>query len=255
MKRLRTTFQSFLLVAGFSQKNIEAIYIGIYWKWKQMKKPCAKIKNFYLFKKGRRTLLEYTLRKKLLAGNEIFWDNNFYQSYPPLSFHWERDSLLRVKNFKLEKYLHPNHILLDIGGNLWFFSLYISHMVQHIDVIEYSQTLVEIWNILKEHEKIKNVSINQWDFTDFESQKKYDIILSFAVHKWINMSFEDYITKLLSLLQSDGIIFLESQNLEIDPFEEHLMKVQDLLEIIEMIDIHEPGGYARKWAICKQKYI
>lgn len=254
MKRLRIALQSFFLRAWLSQKNIEAIYIGIYWKWKQMKKPFAKIKNFYLFKKGRITLLEYTLRKKLLAGNEMFWDNNFYQSYPPLSFHWERDSTLRVKSYKFKKYLSKNHEVLDVWGNLWFFALYIANMVKHIEVIEYSQTLVEIWNTLKEHEKIKNVSIIQWDFTYFESQKKYDIILSFAVHKWINMSFEDYITKLLSLLQHDGIIFLESQNLEIDPFEENLKQVQENLEIIEMIDIYEPRWYARKWAICKKKY-
>lgn len=250
---MRKKINNFLLKIWFSQETIEKTYIFMYWKWKDIKKPFSKMKNTYLYIISKRSQLEYNLRKKLLSGKENFWDNDFYQSYPPLAFKGERDSQWRYKNYKLETFLDSSQQLLDIWWNVWFFSLYISKYVKSIDVLEYSKLLVDIWNEVKIHENIKNVEMIQQDFNSFDTLKKYDVIFSFAVHKWIWIPFYNYTEKLIWLLSDDGFIFLESQNLEIDPFEENMKSVENILDIIEYIDIKEPNWYLRKMAICKKK--
>ena len=202
------------------------MYIKYYKKWKQFKNPFYKWINLFLFKIWKRTEIEYILKQKLLWNKEIFWDNEFYQSYPPLWFQWERDTLLRFKNYTIEKYINKNTIILDIWWNVGFFSLYVSKYVKYIDVIEYNQNLVDIGNVLKDYEKIENISITQKDFNEFTPTKKYDIIFSFAVHKWIWMPFKEYIKKLESFLNTNWYVFLESQNLDIDPdFEKNIDEI------------------------------
>lgn len=253
MNKLRKFLRKIFLKCWFSQEQIEKFYINIYWKIKRIKNPFFKFTNYFLFKIWKRSKIEYDLKSKLLNSKEVFWDNEFYQSYPPLWFDWERDTLLRFQNYNIKKYINKNTNILDIWWNIWFFSLYISKYVKHIDLVEYSQVLVDMWNILKDYENIKNVSIMQKDFKNFCTDKKYDVIFSFAVHKWIWLPFLDYIEKIYNLLNKEWILFIESQNLDIDPdFEYNLNNCQKFFKIININSTNEKKSYLRKIAIMKK---
>jgi len=236
-----------------SQKTIEITYICIYKNWKKIKNPFYKLQNILFLRFKKITPFEYSLKRKLLSGRETFWDNEFYQSYPPLNFSGERNTVLRIKNYWIKKYLDTNKSILDVGWNTGFFSLYISSLVKNIDVLEYNQNLIDIWNSVKKYESITNVDLIYWNFLDFRSIKKYDIICSFAVHKWIGLDFVVYMEKLHWFLSKNGVVFLESQNLEIDPFEDNLKKITTFFEILTIWDTNETSWYKRKFAVLKKK--
>lgn len=256
MNKLRNYIRIALLKIWFNQNQIENFYIKMYRYLKIIKNPFYRLLNYLLYKFWIRKEIEYILKLKLLWNKEIFWDNEFYQSYPPLDFKWERDTLLRFKNYNIEKYINKDTIILDIWWNVGFFSLYISKYVKYIDVIEYNKNLVDIGNILKNYEKIDNISIIQKDFNEYTPTKKYDIIFSFAVHKWIWIPFKEYIKKLISFLNKNWYIFLESQNLDIDSdFEKNIKQIEDMFQIISLTSTNENTWYIRKIAILWQLKI
>jgi SAM-dependent methyltransferase len=133
-----------------------------------------------------------------------------YQSYPPLNIKWQRPTASRVWNYGLLKYINKDKEVLDIWWNVWFLSLYLSRFAKHVDIVEYAKYAADIWKYLQEHEKIKNVNIINWDFWEYEPNKKYDVIMSFAVHWWVWIEFNDYIKRISELLKDDWTFIIES---------------------------------------------
>lgn len=246
MKKLKSLIKKLLLKAWVSNKNIDYIYFDLY------QNKIELIKNYLLYITWRIKEIEYKLKRKVLIKKERFWDNNFYQSYPPLNFKWDRDTLKRFKTYELESYIDKDKEILDIWWNLCFFSLYTSRFVKSIDIVEYNQNLAEIWKDLRDYEKIKNVEIFNMDFKKFNTEKKYDIIFSFAIHMWVWLPFREYLEKIHFLLKDDWILFLESQDLNSDPFEENLNLIKDLFHFEKIKDSNDHENNIRKIAILKK---
>jgi len=184
---------------------------------KFIQKRYLKINNYvsllmssWRLKKGLITKIEHELRKEFLSKIQDFGTDDFYQSYPPLHIPGKRNSLCRYSIYGLDKKLSKNTEMLDIGGNIGFFSLFLSRFVKSIDIVEFNTDLTEIGGKLKKYEKIKNVSINNTDFKIFKSKKKYDIVMSLAIHKWVGMDFDLYLEKIHSHLKKGGLLLLES---------------------------------------------
>lgn len=247
MKTIRSYAKKLLIQLWVSNKKIDYIYFDLYQNKVEL------IKNYLYYKLGKINEIEYTLKRKVLIHKERFWDNNFYQSYPPLNFKWERDTLERFQTYELENYIDTQKEILDIWWNLCFFSLYTSRFVKHIDIIEYNSNLAEIWSILKEYENIKNVEIFNMDFKKFSTEKKYDIIFSFAIHMWVWLPFREYLERIHWLLKKDWILLLESQDLNSDPFEENLEQIKDLFDLIKIKDSNDHQNNIRKIAILKKQ--
>ncbi|MFW6008538.1 MAG: methyltransferase domain-containing protein [archaeon] len=170
----------------------------------------AKISNYVNYKNKRITKFEYDLKKRFLKKTQQFGVTEFYQSYPPLYFPGTRNTLCRFQIYNLKNKLNKNQEILDIGGNIGFFSAYLSKFVKQIDLIEYNKELSEIGNILIKKEKIKNMSIINKDFKIFKTTKKYDVVLSLAIHQWVNLKFEDYIERINFFLKKNGVLLIES---------------------------------------------
>lgn len=166
--------------------------------------------NFYRFKKGKIPKFEYSLRKKFLSYVTQFGTTDFYQNYPPLFISGKRSTLCRFNKYKLDEILNNHMQVLDIGGNIGFFSAYISKFADHVDLIEKNKKLTEICYDLIKHENIQNLNIQNTDFLSFKTDKKYDLIFSLAVHGWLELGFTDYINKVLYLLNHQGFLILES---------------------------------------------
>ncbi len=169
-----------------------------------------KLENVYLKKIGHISALEYKIRSMFLAWVETKWYYYPYQSYPPLNIRWQRSSASRVWNYGLLKYVDKNKTVLDIWGNVGFLSLYLSKFAKHIDIVEYAKYAAEIWKYLQKEENIKNVTIINWDFGKYKTDKKYDLIMSFAVHWWVWIEFNNYMQKISDLMTEDGTFIIES---------------------------------------------
>lgn len=254
MKKIKEIVKNILKKYWTSDKTIDIIwkYTSSWFYKYEFNNKKELLNNLLLYKKWKRKEIEYILRRKILINKEQFWVNNFYQNYPPLNFKWDRDTLSRFKTYELEKYLNKEIELLDIWWNLCFFSLYTSKFVKSIDIVEYNPNLAEIWNILKEHEKIENVEIMNLDFKQFNPNKKYDIIFSFAIHIWVWLPFINYLEKIHWLLKDDWFLFIESNDLKIDPFEENINNLKDIFEVIYFKDSNDHKWYQRKIALLKK---
>ena len=167
-------------------------------------------KNRVFYKNKQISKIEYDLKKYYLKQIRPYSSINFYQSYPPLSIRGARPTLSRYLIYDLEKYLGKDKTVLDICGNTGFFSLFIAPKVKSIDVLEIEESFANICKKLAKHEKITNISVITKDYKKFFPQKKYDLILSFAVHGHTQMEFSDYIDKTFSHLKKDGIVLIES---------------------------------------------
>ena len=142
----------------------------------------------------------------------------FYQGFDEIKIEGCRPTEKRFERYKIEKYLTKDKTVLDIGSNCGFFSLYISRFVGHVDGVEINPYLVAIANDTKAFLKIDNAEFHDTEFEKFNIQKKYDLVLSFANDSTIDdntkFSFQEYIKKIISLLNDNGILLFESQALD-----------------------------------------
>lgn len=209
----------------------------------------ARFVNKYQFKKGYITKIEYELRKEFLKSAEQFGANNFYQNYPPLRISGGRSSLCRFKVYEMEKWLNKDVEILDVGGNIGFFSLYLSRFVKSITIVEQNHRLLNVGRKLADYEKIGNVKFIEKDFKKFTTDKKFDVVMSLAIHKWVGMEFEDYLKKIHGLLKKGGLVLMESHLIygkTGDLIKDKLSKSK-LFEIVEEGAIDDHGGNYREF--------
>jgi SAM-dependent methyltransferase len=170
----------------------------------------TKIENYYFHKIDHISDTEYEIRKMFLKWVETSWYYYPYQSYPPLNIKWQRPTASRIWNYWILKYINKDKEILDIGWNVGFLSLYLSKFAKYVDIVEYAKYAADIWKFLQEKENIQNVNIINGDFWKYNTEKKYDLIMSFAVHWWVWIEFNDYMKKISDLLKNDWVFIIES---------------------------------------------
>jgi 16S rRNA G527 N7-methylase RsmG len=105
----------------------------------------------------------------------------------------------------LRKFISKKSKVLEVGSNVGFFSLYIADKVQSVDMVEMNEKLVCVYKKAKDYLKVSNANIFNMYIKKFKPNKKYDIIFSFAVHKWVGMPLKEYLMLLKNLLDKEGI--------------------------------------------------
>lgn len=171
-----------------------------YWVLLKRKSSITKFNDF-----------EKKIRKIWYKSNPRFGTYDvFYQSNPILKINGFRPTIIRFNNYNLMTYIDKNKSVLDIGGNTGFFSSYVAQFVKFIDLIEYDENLANIASMTIKYIDLNNVNIMKLDIKKFEPKYKYDIIFSFAIHKWVGESLESYLLRLEDLLDNEGRIIIES---------------------------------------------
>ena len=215
----------------------------------------AKLANKSMYKRGLISEIEYELRNEFLDEVEQFGTDDFYQNYPPLKISGKRNSISRFKVYGMDRMLKKNYEILDIGGNIGFFSLYLSRFVKSIDLVEQNSHLTNIGKKLAEYENIENVKIINEDFKKFKTTRKYDLIMSLAIHRWVGTSLDKYLEKIHSHLKKEGLLLMESHIIYCNEGDYLLPKLEknEKFEIIDKGDIDDHDGKYREFFWLKAK--
>ena len=141
---------------------------------------------------------------------------NAYQGSSRLGISGGKPNEVRMKLYDVDSMLDSTQSVLDIGSNMGFMSLYFAERCKRVDALEYNPYLCQIGQRAAKALSINNVSFVCDDFLLFRPTAPYDVILSLANHATIDhklsISFEDYIRKIYSMLNSGGYFFFESHN-------------------------------------------
>ena len=123
---------------------------------------------------------------------------------------------LSNSDYGIFEYINQDSTILDIGCNTGFISAYLSKYVKAIDAVEFDTNVFSIASRTMEYFSIKNVQLLNEDIKTFKSNKKYDLVMSYAIHRWVGMELIDYIQLLLSFKDASGFIIIESHIEESD---------------------------------------
>lgn len=192
------------LSTGFSQDEIELV----------SSKEKEILYKLHIYNSQRYDNFYNNIYAAFYSQNQIFGRGRLYQSFEELQIEGQRPTKFRFHTYGLDKLLRKEYEVLDIGCNCGFFSLYASQYVKNIIGVEYEQSLIDIANLTKEYLGYANCEFHCADFNQYSTIKKFDIIFSFAVHYHINMPILDYSLKLASLLNNNGFVIIESQNIQ-----------------------------------------
>ena len=164
----------------------------------------------------------------------------FYQGFDEIKIDGCRPTEKRFKRYNIEKYLSKDKSSLDIGCNCGFFSLFVSKFLNTVTGVEINPYLVSIANDTKNFLKINNTEFVSSKFEELKTDKKFDIVFSFANDSTIDdnteFNFKEYIQKILSLLKDDGILIFESQAIDAiipQKFEPKMKILEELFTILE----------------------
>ena len=153
------------------------------------------------------------LTEILLSEKQVFGRGEFYQSCEEIGIPGQRPTTDRYKIYGLDKHLSPGHNVLDIGCNCGFFTLLIASKAKMAVGIEITQTLVDIAQVTQVYLGRENVQFIQGNFNKIKFDQKFDFICSFAVHHWLGADMSKYGKRLHNLLNPQGKVLLESQNI------------------------------------------
>lgn len=148
----------------------------------------------------------------LADGQPRFGGLEPYQSLERIGLIGKRPTTYRIEKYGLKDFLREDMTVLDIGCNTSFIDFSIANSVNSVLGIEHEPIYTNISKMVKKYLEIKNVDVWQGEFTDwFRNNNKYfDMILSFAVHRWIGVSPQDYGSIIDQLLTEGGYVCLES---------------------------------------------
>ena len=142
-------------------------------------------------------------------------NQTLYQGHEGWGLPGQRPTLLRMTSYALDQWITSAHHILDIGCNIGCLGLEASKFAASYTGLDSNQDLISIANLLASHHGIKNCRFITSNFHDFlkRDTRKYDIIFSFAVHVWLEITIKEYASLIRELLHPQGIVIIESNTL------------------------------------------
>ena len=223
-----------------------------------------RLKDYFFIKK--QLSLHYEIAKILEEQGENYdsydyGEGYFYQSCKPLHITGFRNTEARIAGMKLREHLKGKTVL-DIGTNAGFLPLEVSDVCKSIDAFDINPYLIRIAKASAEFLNIHNVNFWAGVFEDFNEDKTYDVVLSFANHSTYDhntkQSVEDYFKKCHKYVKDGGVLLFESHHPSYET-PERLEKVLAILkryfdvERICKLTRGSSGDRGRTFAICSKK--
>lgn len=203
-------------------------------------------------------LLEYrrSLLEKHKEYDTAFGGDRFYQSLPSLGILGQRPTEVRIREYGIERWISPDVTVLDIGCNCGFLDMEIACKVKSIVGVEYNKTLVDIGNATVMALKVNNIRFYCADYNSWQARnhETFDLIFSFAVHAWLNISPEQYALSLFGKLNKGGHLIFESQTLTGDRMFESFISAlkQQGLSVVQHGIIKDDGITERAYVVFEK---
>lgn len=190
-------------------------------------------------------------KDKLSRNPKSFGRGEFYQSFEPLGISGQRPTEHRIKKYNILKHINESDKILDIGSNCGFMSIALSDKVQSIYGVEANPYFASVSNATATYLNKSNLQFDNLNFV-IDGKKKYNLIFSFAVHYWIGINLETYLSGLHSMLLENGKLLIESQNIETvdSDFENKLLNYissSNSFKLIEQGEICDDKVITRKF--------
>ena len=149
--------------------------------------------------------------------SKVYCNGYFYQGLDAAGIRGVKPSRERISKYDILGYLNSSQTVLDIGGNAGFLAAYIASSVKQIDSVEYNPYMHLVNQKVNDHLGLENVTPLLVSFENFFVTEKYDVVFSLSNHATIDnklqMNFDDYIFKIFTMLNENGIFFFESHNI------------------------------------------
>lgn len=184
-------------------------------------------------------------------------DQSFYQGHEIWGLPGQRPTMHRLENYGLERWLRPEHEVLDIGCNIGCLGIEVSKKVKKYIGFDNNPEVIEVANILSNFHDNEKCEFLLCDFNQFlrKNNKKYDFLFSFAVHHWIGLEMHDYVKLLKSMIVKGGFVLVESHDLKssYDKFMKDMKYfVEEGFVILEKGRIKDDGVIARSFFILQK---
>ena len=157
------------------------------------------------------------IQNKIKTHPQQFGRGELYQGHEAWRIPGQRPTLQRISEYQLEKWLPAQARVLDIGCNIGMFGLALSAQIDHYYGFDNNPLLIEIARQIADLREIRNCRFECESFQDFHVHNRkagFNVVLSFAVHVWIDMPLDDYARMLHDLLEPAGIVIWESNRLD-----------------------------------------
>jgi SAM-dependent methyltransferase len=155
-----------------------------------------------------------------------------YQSFPQLGLRGFRKTDIRVAQMDILGQLSGQDVL-EIGCNTGFLSLMLSAGTRRYVAFDNNPFLIDIAQLTQAAIGNNSVQFQTTTIEIFSTDKKFDVVLSFANHStWdgnMTLALEKYFAKLQSLLVPSGLLFFESHH----PALENKSQVLETLKIMQ----------------------
>ncbi|MFX0544858.1 class I SAM-dependent methyltransferase [Roseovarius sp. S1116L3] len=139
----------------------------------------------------------------------------FYQGLEDLGITGAKPTGFRFRQYEVDDVLRGADVL-DIGSNAGFVAIYCARLAKSVVGVELNPYLNRIGRDAAAYLGVDNLSILETDFGSYQTDQKYDVVLSLSNHHTIdgnlNMGFEQHIARIADLLRSDGVMLFESHN-------------------------------------------
>lgn len=139
-----------------------------------------------------------------------------YQSVPDLGIEGKKNCFERFKLYGIDRRVKDKSVL-DIGSNMGMLSIEcVRGGAKEVLGIEIEPCYYEGSKLLKEYYSLKNIKFQNISFAVFEkkNKRKFDVVLSLAVHRWVKqfdgIKLEPYLELLRNLIEPDGWLIFES---------------------------------------------
>lgn len=182
-----------------------------------------------------------------------------YQGFDELGLIGKRPVESRFATYGVKEWVRPDMEVLEIGCNNGFLSLLTSRHVAHVTAFDADPSYISIGKLVQQHLGISNCHLSASTFGSFSFTKKYDAVFACAVHGWLNIPFQDFVTVVLASLKPCGIFLFETHELDCHPeAAEHRAYLLNFFEVIRagFIDDADPYLYQsefREYLVLRRK--
>ena len=203
------------------------------------------------------------IREQILSilqeGNPDFGGVKPYQSLEMIGLRGIRPTEYRIREYELRQILKEQDDVLDIGCNSGFLDLSIASDVRSVTGVKYDSSLVNAANLVANYLKISNCVFYNGDFNEWyrNANTNYNVIFSFAIHHWLNLASNEYVTIIDHLLRAGGYLCFESHIYGADvEFDECYKEFLELgYRIVCEKKINDDGLQERQYVLFQKRGI